>query len=390
MTCKSIIKIVDKSLNYLFLKTKYIDDYKAVVSRVSNNFIKIACGEAIAHEDKITFYELKQLMMLVKLNNRLKSLNEKTVLTGKVEYLFNISNQAVQLLDDINDNLGIEVSDILVYDFNRQFFFRNTPQDIEEKLTQLLVSKYSHSAQVYEDSEGKKKLTHVWWDKYQTDNLTIREVSYSDIYRIDPTKLILGKIKDLWEAKYPKKDFVVSIRRQFHDIHNKLHRESQEDFKKISNTVFKRFKAGFADIGLFGGHKTWFKQERKSFIKNLDKEMTCSEFVAHSILGTMIALNQALQADLGIEERALELPFCDRERIDRIHPERLIKLCVAKGFIHKVQPSLKAQMFISHNLRQQKHYHTAIQKLKHAKEPLLLHKKKEVICKLRREILGAV
>lgn len=276
------------------------------------------------------------------------------MLTGDLKKLFKISTQARRIFDDINNNLGIEASDILMYDFNRQSFFRKESHDIEETLTKLFVSKYSHAAQVYEDKHGKKRLTHVWWKKYQTDDVTISEISYSDIYRIDPVKLIAESVQEIWKKQNPKKDFVSCIRKQFQVIHNDLHENSQKEFKKISNDMLKRFKSGLADLGLFGGHKSWFKQTRNSLNDGVDTKMICSEFIAHSILSAIIALNQILQEELGIKTQAVNLPFCDKERIDRIHPQRLIKICLSHGFIKKVQPSLKAQMFVSNNLKHHK------------------------------------
>lgn len=374
-----------KSLRYLSFKTKDIAEFPDVMRRAMRNVDKIKSGGEIAEENKLTLHELGQLKTIKDLGKVLKSLADRVVLPSQVQNLYGFSIAAQNILKGVDQDLGVESSDIVMYDFERQFFLKNKRTDTEEKLTKYLVSKYSHAAQVFKAEDGSLRLTHVW-DKYQTDPLTIAEVSYSDIYRINPTKLMSSEARKAWEAKHPGEDFDKKIREQFQGLHNKLHRESQHKFKHISNGDFRRFKAGLADIGIFGAHRGWGEEERISMFDNgkIEDEMICSEFVSRSLVSSMMELNKELQKELGIKDTAVKLPFDPRERLEKIHPQRLVDLCAAQGLVEKVKLSPMAQAFVSQNVKQQRKFHAVARDLKKDDIGLIMHKKENLNKQLKR------
>lgn len=374
-----------KSLRYLSFKTKDIAEFPEVIRRATRNMDKIKSDVEIAEEDKLTLHELGQLKTIKDLGKVLKPLADRVVLPSKVQDLYGFSITAQNILRDVDKDLGVEPSDIVMYGFERQFFLKNKRTDAEEKFTQHLVSKFSHAAQAFKAVDGSLRLTHVW-DKYQTDPLTIAEVSYSDIYRINPAKLVSSEARKAWEAKHPGEDFDKKIREQFQGLHNKLHRESQQKFKHISNGEFRRFKAGLADLGIFGAHRGWGEEERRSMFDNgkIEDEMICSEFVSRSLVSSMMELNKELQTELGIKDAVVKLPFDPRERLEKIHPQRLVDLCAAQGLVEKVELSPAAQAFVSQNVKKQRKFHAVACDLKKDDIGLIMHKKEKLSKKLEK------
>ena len=138
-----------------------------------------------------------------------------------------------------------------------------------------------------------------------------------------------------------------------------------------------------ANFGLAGGHKRWSDREGfQSFFDAdtpIEKEMICSEFVARSIISSVMELNKQLQAELGTKEEIVKIPFDKKERIKRIHPQRLIELLQESGALEQVPPSKVLTQFVQiDELDKQKLFHKAEAALKKDDIALLLEDKDKV------------
>ena len=97
------------------------------------------------------------------------------------------------------------------------------------------------------------------------------------------------------------------------------------------------------------GHSKWLSKNqyddisKKMFDANPDeKEMICSEFAARCIASTVDQLNKNIQFDLKAggfdgKKEVIKNPIPKNERLDKIHPERLVNLLKKSGSIEKVE-----------------------------------------------------
>ncbi|MFN7038574.1 MAG: hypothetical protein ACK4OM_03285 [Alphaproteobacteria bacterium] len=180
-------------------------------------------------------------------------------------------------------------------------------------------------------------------------NLNIKTYLYSDIYNIKVEKIIDSGFSDLLKTKYGD-TWKEEVNKIYREIEGRLHENTYQDFEKLSaNDKNRQRKAGLADL-IPGGHKSKKKKDFNEiyekiltgYYKENEAKMICSEFAAKTTIAAFVALDKELKKELGITDpnvHVIEMPFDKREKLSRMHPDRLIKVLQDKGCIEKQGPT---------------------------------------------------
>lgn len=209
------------------------------------------------------------------------------------------------------------------------FKVKGRKADLEEKLTYKIISKYVHAAQIFIGKDGQPKISHVD-DEYEVGGVDWRGVATADVFRIDPVRLFPSN-------KAPENPEIV--RERFQKILQNLHESGKERFKAIKNDQASRFKAGLANFGLFGGHKGTSQSSSEDLFE-VKERMICSEFVARATITALKEL-QGEYPDMTLPPQLLS------EKLDRLHPQRLIETLAKAGCLDIVPESDGVNRFVN-------------------------------------------
>gem|GEM_PF-1365347 len=353
-------KFTISDLKYLLFKTHLIKLNDQLVAKAENAVMQIEKGNDLATKDQLTLFELGRLEDLVKLKPTLEKLESKGLIgpSGKLQKLFNQALDAEVVMEKIeqqvtNEHL-LECGDLVMKHSKKSLALKNKSADTEAALTHTFISQYGHAAQVYLDPETNAPTFSHIWGTHQVDEVRVTDVAISDTFRVDVTKLISPKMQEKLEKYYKDRnlDYKVEVRNLFKANTQKLLAESAERFQHVKNDKPARFHAGLANFGLYGGHSDKNAVDRtdvhgtmygKEGYQIKDK-MICSEFVASSVIAAIFETNamlkqQMVQANtIQPTENVIRIPL-ERERIARIHPERLINLLNNENCLERVDQS---------------------------------------------------
>ncbi len=225
-----------------------------------------------------------------------------------------------------------------------------------DKVRYCVSSKFHASLLYRKTPKGKLTETHLCDDGFEQNDYDFKTYMYSDLYRIDLTKLIGKKDRPKlikaygpnWEKKIS--EMYLAIQREIHDgalDNEKFNRVVLADVvKRGVNSIFSSTKL----------RKTNFEQIRENMLGNFyntesgesgEVEMICSEFAARCIIAGLAELDRKLKTDLHDNHKKIDInqnkelikmPIGRHEDIQHITPERLInilkrKKCLSKIFI---------------------------------------------------------
>lgn len=291
---------------------------------------------------------------------------------------------------EVTETNHYQSGDIMTYIGSKWAQFRVRGQDREEWLTSHLVSKYGHMGKLHRTPEAVK--TSEIFSKYRNVTFDLHEAALSHVWRLDIEKLINKNstvylaFADLSRRNGLDPDEVIV--KLYQEIEREMHEKGQEKFSGIENVEQRRWDAGWADIGLKGGHRRRkeradrFEKIHQKLMKNPSmepSEMICSEFATKATIAALIELDnrltekvktsmQGLQDTLKFfgdevqgeaKERAeraervlkvlennreanllnfIHLPISNKERLKRMNPGRLVDLLKKKNCIKRVEP----------------------------------------------------
>jgi hypothetical protein len=346
-------------LKYFSFKTEFANSFEDLIIKCRHALKAVKEGRELNSKDQISLFEFGRLEDIAKLRAKLEEYNELGIISQskKLQALYQNTIKADELINDIQDIFNKEAiyknGDILMTESKLSLITKNKSADFESFLTQNFISKYSHAMQVYIDPETKKaKLSHIYGG-YQSDDVLYSSVITANAFRVDVFKLISPALQSKLKVLYAKegKDFKVEINKLFHENIQKLHANSQARFQELQNDKPQRFRAGLADFGLSGGHHRSDATDRHKvrdamYERNgykIKNKMICSEFVARSTLAALFETNELLIAELNKKDPAnkiktvVDMPL-KKERLQRMHPERLIRLLWKQGCLERIDP----------------------------------------------------
>ncbi len=358
-------------MKYFMFKTNLTQLNDTLLAKAEKAIKAIEEGNPLEAKDLLTLYELGRLDDLSKMHKILEKYDQMGLVkpSSTLKKLYEQTSHGVELMQTINgkvtDEHLLESGDLVMNHSKKSLALKNIQADREVALTQTFISQYGHAAQVFMDPEtGAPKFSHVWGE-HQVDKVKVVDIAISDTFRVDPIKLVSPDMLALLKEHYGNKNYQAEIRKLFKDNVQQLLVKSQERFEDVMNDKDARFQAGWADYGFYGGHKESEIPDRsnvhgemfgKDGYKIKDK-MICSEFVAKSVVASIYETNAQLKQILldgkkvSPEElqgkNILRVPM-ERERLERVHPERLIKLLQAENCLDSVPKSA----YLSHLLNQ--------------------------------------
>lgn len=339
-------------------KTKFTHLNDDLLNKCERALKAIAEGKTITKEGQLSIFEFGRLDDLAKLKPMLDKFHQLglTAKSPKLAELYKQAQRAAVLMDNIQQEIARENTfkngDMLLVSFQKQNLFKNELSASRERaLTQKFVSKYGHASQFYLNENGQLYQSHVG-TQYSAGQVKPSDLVTGEFFRIDILKLISPENQKKLEAYYSKRnlDYKVEVEKIFHQSIYRLHTQSQERFAVIHNDEARRFQAGLADLHLYGGHHRDTDADRKkihgamygvdgSTVKN---KMVCSEFVVKSTVSALFETNEILTKQLNSEGISCETDVVTiplkRERLKRVHPERLVKVFDEVGCLTKVEP----------------------------------------------------
>ncbi len=346
-------------IKYFSYKTRHADKVSDINKKCKRNMELLAAGQKVGESEKLSQFEYGVLCDIAKMKSTLDEYNEKGVIpkTGKLADLYEQSKQSYELVKQINERAVAEnrykAGDILMVHSKRSLASKDKKADQETALTHTFISKYGHAAQIYIDPEkGTPSISHIYGG-YQVDKVQGQDITTADIFRVDPSKLVSKENAELLDKLYKAegKDWKEEVTKMYQEILQEVHEKSQERFEVVKNDKTARFQAGLANFGLYGGHTSRtsqdFSEVHESMLgindRSVKEKMICSEFVAKSTVAAFVELNERLGIKLDEnnvtkgKEDLVKIPISQHERLDRIHPERLVTLLDKAGCLTKVK-----------------------------------------------------
>jgi hypothetical protein len=365
-------------LRYFSYKTRHYDKVAEINKKCQRNLALIALGQNVEEVEKLTQLEYGILVDMHKIKSKLDKYNEQGVIpqNGKLADLYKQSKEAFQLINQIQERTvnseKYKAGDIFMVHTKRSKASKQEKitlksslksGDLEFYLTEKLISKYGHAAQIYIDPETKMpSISHIY-GAYQTDPVSTQDIATCDIFRINPAKLISPENAKLFENLYQDKNhWKVEIKKTYQQILQEIHEKQQDRFGEIENDKKARFRAGLADFK-YKGHKADSPQdfaiEHQAIYGINDmpvkSKMICSEFVVKNTVAAFVELNKRLAKQLEehniTHNKAMDLvkiPIAKNEILEKIHPQRLISILSAAECLEKIEPENVINQLVSY------------------------------------------
>ena len=353
---------VKASASVLFSKLSYrseaVDIVRPIREKLESSFEKLEAGASLDADEKLTLQEAEMLIRFSGLN--VDTLNGLALLEGKEGGVLSElkSEQAAiaSLLKNVEGRILGE----------RKFSCGNIMQNIQSRKNDMyalnsfsdrvntfmygLVTDSDHSAKVVVDKEGNVSLSKVWL-QFDQGGLGLDNLLVSDFYKVNPDALIDSKYHDQLVEKYGDNwKEVLQEKYQAIELDINANKENPKfSGKNIVWSLWRALSAGIADF-LPGGHR---RSEDRDYGKIHGKvmegkyntegtEMICSEYSAKVTIAALYELNLQIKEELGLAKDTpdiIRMPFDSRERIKRIHPDRLIQILSTEGCLEQIDRS---------------------------------------------------
>lgn len=254
-------------VSYFTYKTR---DYNKTINSLNklNNTKELLKNKLpIKDYDKISLKEYGQIKNLCSINNKyneyLEDLNNKTTNNNFKKIFTNIKDANIQinnLQKELDTKRGLYKSgDLMMYLTSKTSAIKNRQNWLEHegKLEEIFVTKYNHAAPIYIDKNNQDKIIGQKsdvWGKQRLDKIKTDEILESEIYRIDPTKLVNKEfIKHLENTDYGYKNdnngnqvkitWQEMIRNRYEELSYALHDGIQaSQVKKINQEINKQYE----------------------------------------------------------------------------------------------------------------------------------------------------
>jgi len=263
--------------------------------------------------------------------------------TFRIDPVKMVSKKQAKKLEQVDYGYqqGVDGNDLIGEDGNKvKQTWQNVMRERYEQLSYALhVEQIPHK--VYEMDLKKEKfqeeLSELYaielWDRTENDEAWID-------YLEGEVEVLEGRSSELGEYKL---------------------RNDAERLESVANWV--------GPEAVIKGHNKWFagdnsvrEMSQKMFNATPDQSvMICSEFAARSIASSMDQLNRITALDLyaaGLtenrEEKVVKNPISKHERLDRVHPGRLVSILEKAGCVEKVENKFLSQIMQTENVSKSK------------------------------------
>lgn len=375
---KGVKLSVIKKLRYFSFKTEKQKKFIEILKKCDKVIDHINNNKNIEPKDKLSPNDYKLLISWASIRSTIrpycKKTNSKKYNSAELNQIYCEIKKAERVCDKFNKIINKEKcyrnGDFAVY--AQEKFDKYSPAfDWKCKVKSILVTDYDHMMSLVR-VDGKTMQSHVY-DTYSLDPFSVPDELLSEIWRVDPVKL-LDKNSDYYKALklIYGKNCDKKINQYYYKIQGKIH-QNTEIFEGIENDIWRRIRSGLADFRLAGSHKKsksnpnefrrLHKNMTEGFKNSHKKQMICSEFVAKSLIAALVELDDTLKNKLyhykvnsktknpeliakvkdDIKKRKNDLmffniPFSKHERLKRLHTGRVIKILKDHHCIEMLKP----------------------------------------------------
>ena len=352
-----------QSLSKFIYKTQ---DYEAVSSihkkvqinkNLTENELQVSEAEKLSVKEfakLIKFSDLSNAADNTDFNRKLEHINQKCTNQDFKNLYANISSSHSVVSDikqSITESKTYKTNDISVENMNKSQAAKGKKPELfhyDGAAAQLLLSDgYGHAAPLYVKNNPDGKTTdtqksHILAE-HTTSPLEISDVLSADVLRIDPSKLanknFTPKLAQAYGPEWQK-----HIQKTYETLADDLH----SNIKPITNDQgrLKKIVQWFSPKAIVQGHTKLGQENDFRKISNemlnpteKNKQMLCSEFGAVTIASTVDQLNLQVSKDLqtkGLitsEQEIFKNPIPRNERLEKIHPGRLVELLKNAGAV---------------------------------------------------------
>jgi hypothetical protein len=358
-------------IKYFSYKTKDAKKLNDILKRSQINLDLIESGLNVNPADRISVSEYGVLLDIAKtkFDFDLYAENGLIAIGSELANMYEQVYKSTEILEKINQLAEKQDlyrdGDIIMVRAKNQRVLKHKSANIEDFLQDNLFTKYSHSSQLVRDLvDGKLKQSHIY-ASYEHAEIKVRDLVPTDIIRIDPTKLVSPENAKSLEKLYSEqgKDWKKEITREYQEIQQEMHSNAGILFRNTANDVDRRFEAGMAKFGFYGGYNSSDELDRKKVRDEMmglndvtaREKMFCSEFVARGVVATFVTLNERLvkkMKEQGIEvsDEIIKNPIPKEHSLKTTHPQKLIDLLNDSGCIEVVESSLINSLIQKDNL----------------------------------------
>jgi hypothetical protein len=347
-----------KKLHYFTFKTKYVDEFLIAAKKLKKNCKRINNNNELSDNHKITLREYGIINNFTNIQYTLEKMNNLGLLDNnpKLLNLLKAATQAEKDIEQVNNIIkseqNLESGDLVFYDGKKHNEYFLIKPSLRSKITDHFITN-THAAKIAkEEAESIRKfdLSHVMYEGHSKDELITSQILFSSIYKVHIDRLIPKEMQLKLKEYYDKegKNWKEEVNKLYREIEGQLHKDTKDQYSKV--TYNSNRKGIILSEILPKGHKKSKDQDfSKAYNKILDgyynekeKKMICSEFAARTTVAAIAGIDMKLKDVLGITDKnthVVEMPFDKKEKLSKVHPDRLVKILQEKGCIEKQQPT---------------------------------------------------
>ncbi len=364
-----------KFLRAFTFKSKLLSQFQATTDKLVNAWQKISEGLPLQPNEKITISEfgiLEQLIKSSKMFEKIKSMGLTSgdikindPLSSNIENLDKLRTIAVDITSKIQSAIGEEqnysTGDIYLPIIDDELAFRGAKANLGTSFQRNLITRYQHEGKLFVSNEVSNKVfISEIMGKWLFDELRFKQLTYSDVYRILPVKLLSRESIPIFQEMYGD-HYEEEINKLFQGIETEVHHEEKftKKFQGLANDKKRRIDAGKAKYMVADRYKKAprpFQKLHEKFFNediSLGQKMICSEFTTKTTVVGLIELQIRLkekvvehlmqngQVELAEkykndEKKLLDLPITERMKLSRFYPGKLIKVLSTKNAVVKI------------------------------------------------------
>jgi hypothetical protein len=365
-------------------KSKYLDQFQPITSKMETSWSKVVQGIELAPNERLTVAELGVVNQLIKHSRGLSKLKEMGLtskeagfgreLAIQIESLRGLENTVRRINKEIQivlekekcykpgDIIHEKIAGRLMHNEglkNPLTLLKKYPIVFQQR---YLITPYAHEAIILPSDEfsGKISISEVI-ALWEYNELSFAKLTYSDVYRINPIKL-LSKESASYLQQIDNDKFEDETNNIFQQIENDLHtsRKYNKKFQKIANDKPRQWNAGKTKF-LFWQN---FRKEQRDFTKLYEKfageddftgkKMICSEFASKTNIVALLELDKRLRAKIvkHLEEtnqtelankyrsgelKVIDLPISSHAKLKNLYPGRFVQLLAKRNAVEKVE-----------------------------------------------------
>jgi hypothetical protein len=330
---KFLLPTIFYELAKITYKTRDINDFEKVLTKISDIKKLEENNISIPEDKKLTLFDISVLNSMSEVRTLLSSFQFKDSFVIKhkdseIKLSALVENDIILSITKF-DMSFIKAGDIIAHNPEYQKLIKGKLHLAEKVKSNLLDFIHLSLAK----SSEKPEQTHIWGNELRSGSITHRETLYSEIFRLNISKLISQDMKTKLNAKYGdnwEKIIQKKYETQLQSILSKPYKISLTSLKKSAKDIVKgSFTSAFAK-----------KTTPIKLSPELEKEMMCSEFIGVAIFNACDELNEDLQKELATTEKIIKNPVASQKTLNQLTTDGLIKVLKKNGAIEKVEHPL--------------------------------------------------